>query len=68
MVVQVGDGGEGGADQGGGVGLVVAAFAADAVEELAAEREVGDEVYWRGGIRRGERGIWCCESFWVYVG
>lgn len=44
MVVEVGDGGKGCADEVGGVGLVVAAFAADAVEELAAEGEVGDEI------------------------
>lgn len=42
--VEVGDGGEGGQDQGGGVGFVVVALAADAVEELAAQGEVGDEV------------------------
>lgn len=45
VIVQVGDGGEGGADQVRGVGFEVAAFAADAVEEFAAEGEVGDEVY-----------------------
>lgn len=44
VVVEVGDGGEGGAHQVGSVCLVVATLAADAVEELAAEGEVGDEV------------------------
>ena len=42
--VEVGDSGEGGEDQGGGVGFIVVTFAADAVEELAAQGEVGDEV------------------------
>jgi len=44
VVVQVGDGGEHRADEVCGVGLVVAALAADAVEELSPEREIGDEV------------------------
>ena len=49
VVVQVGDGGEGGADQVRCVGFVVVAFAADAVEELAAEGEVGYKVDCLGG-------------------
>jgi hypothetical protein len=44
VVVEVCDGREGCADQVRCVGLEVGAFAADAVEELAAEGEVGDEV------------------------
>ena len=40
MVVEVGNGRESGADEVGGVGFVIGAFAADAVEELAAEGEV----------------------------
>lgn len=36
MVVQVGDSREGGSNEVGGVGFVVAAFAADSVEELTA--------------------------------
>ncbi len=44
MVVEVCNSGEGSAHEFGSVGLVVRAFAADAVEELAAEGEVGDEV------------------------
>jgi hypothetical protein len=44
VVVEVCNGREGCADQVRGVGLEVGAFAADAVEELAAESEVGDEV------------------------
>ena len=45
VVVEIGDGGECGADQVGGVRLVVGAFPADAVEELAAEGQVGDQIY-----------------------
>lgn len=44
MVVKVGDGGEGRADEVCCVAFVVAAFPAYAVEEFAAEGEVGDEV------------------------
>jgi hypothetical protein len=44
VVVEVCDGREGCADQVCGVGLEVGALAADAVEQLAAEGEVGDEV------------------------
>ena len=44
VVVQVCDGREGCADQVRCVGLEVGALAADAVEQLAAESEVGDEV------------------------
>lgn len=44
VVVQVGDGRERRADEVGGVGFVVGALAADAVEELAAEGQVRDEV------------------------
>lgn len=46
VVVEVSNGGEGGADEISSVGLVVAALAADTVEELTAEREVGYEVYY----------------------
>ncbi len=46
MVVEVGDGGEGCADEVCGVGFVVASLSAYAVEELAAEGEVRDEVDW----------------------
>ena len=45
VVVKVGDGGESGSDEVRGVRLVVGAFPADAIEELAAECEVGYEVY-----------------------
>jgi hypothetical protein len=44
VVVKVGDCGEGGTDEVRSVGLVVGAFAADAIEELAAEGEVSDKV------------------------
>jgi hypothetical protein len=44
VVVEVCDGREGCADQVCGIGLEVGALAADAVEEFAAESEVGDEV------------------------
>jgi hypothetical protein len=44
VVVEVCDGREGCADQVRCVGLEVGALAADAVEELAAKGEVGDEV------------------------
>lgn len=44
VVVEVCDGAEGGSDQIGGVRLVVGALAADAIEELATEGEVRDEV------------------------
>jgi len=44
VVVEVCDGREGCADQVRCVGFKVGALAADAVEELAAESEVGDEV------------------------
>jgi hypothetical protein len=44
VVMEVCDCGESGTDQVGGVGFVVAAFAADSVEEFAAECEVGYEV------------------------
>ena len=44
VIVQVGDGRESGTDEVGGVGLVVGALAADAVEELAAQREEMNRV------------------------
>ena len=44
VVVEVSDGGEGGADEFGGVGFVVASFPAYTVEEFTAEGEIGDEV------------------------
>ena len=46
MVVEVGDRGEGCADQVCGVGFVVAAFSAYPIEKFAAESEVGDKVDW----------------------
>ena len=46
MVMEIRNGREGGTDEVGGVGFVVGAFSADAVEKLAAECEVGDEIYW----------------------
>ena len=45
VVVEVGDGAEGGSYQVGGVRLVVGALAADAIEELTAKGEVRDEVH-----------------------
>ena len=44
VVVQVSHRTQGRPDEVRGVGFVVAAFPADAVEELATEGEVGDEV------------------------
>jgi hypothetical protein len=44
VVVEVCDGREGCADQVRCVGFEVGAFAADAVEQFAAESEIGDEV------------------------
>lgn len=46
MVVEVGDGGEGCADEIRSVGFVVTTFSAYPVEEFAAESEVSDEVDW----------------------
>ena len=45
MVVQIGHGGEDGADQVCSVRLIVAAFATDAVKEFPAQREIGDKIY-----------------------
>jgi hypothetical protein len=45
VVVEICDGGEGRADQVCSVRLVVVALTTYAVEQLAAEREVGYEVY-----------------------
>lgn len=42
VVVEVGYGGEDGSDEVRGVGLVVATFSTDAVEEFSPESEVGD--------------------------
>ena len=51
VVVEVCNGGEGCADKVRGVGFVVASFPTYAVEELAAESEVGDEVdCWKGTL------------------
>jgi len=44
VVVQIGDGGEGGSNQVGGIRLVVVALAADAIEQLAAEGKVRHQV------------------------
>lgn len=44
MVVQVGDSGESCSNEVGSVGLVVIAFAANAVKELPAKSKVSDEV------------------------
>ncbi len=44
VVVEVRYGGEGGSDKVGSIRLVVTAFAAYAVEEFAAEGEVGNEI------------------------
>ncbi len=46
MVVEVGDGGEGGANKISGVGFVVAAFTAYSVEKFAAEGQVGNKIDW----------------------
>ena len=45
MVVEIGDCGERGSNEVGGIGFVVGAFTAYAIEELAAQREICDEVY-----------------------
>lgn len=45
MIVQVGDGRQDSANEVRSVGFEVAAFTTDAIEELSAQREVGDEVY-----------------------
>lgn len=44
VVVEICDGGERRSDQVGGIRLVVIAFPADAIEQLASERQVGHEV------------------------
>ena len=44
VVVEVGDGAEGGSDQIRSIRFVIGAFAADAIEQLAAKGEVRDEV------------------------
>lgn len=46
VVMEVGNGRQGGSDQLGCVGFKVGAFATDAIEELTAKCEVGHEVYW----------------------
>ena len=49
VVVEVCNSGEGCPNKVGGVGFIVASFPTYAVEELAAESEVSDEVdCWRG--------------------
>src|SRR5699024_9763330 len=45
MVVQISHCGEDRADEVCSVGLVVAAFTADAVEQLSSESEIGDQVH-----------------------
>ena len=47
VIVQVGDGRQDGADEIRGVGLEVAAFTTDAIEELSTQREISNEVYCR---------------------
>ena len=44
VVVQIGDGGKSCSNEIGSVGLVVVSLAADAVEQFAAKRKVGDKV------------------------
>lgn len=61
MVVQIGDGRKGGAHELRRVGLVVVALAADAVEELAAEGEVGDEVDCGRGVSGTGGCVWRAE-------
>lgn len=56
MVVEVGDGGEGRADEVCGVAFEVASFPAYPVEELTPEGEVGDEVDWKEFSIDGFRG------------
>jgi hypothetical protein len=46
VVVEIRDGRESGSNEVRSVGFVVIAFSADAVEQLAAERKIGDEVDW----------------------
>lgn len=45
MIVQVCDGGESGSNQVRSVSLIIGAFATDAIEELAAKGEVGNEIH-----------------------
>jgi hypothetical protein len=54
VVVQVRDGGQCRADQVRRVALVVAALAAYAVKQLAAQRQVGDEIYLCGKEMEGK--------------
>jgi hypothetical protein len=49
VVVEVCDSGQGCTHEVGRVGLVIVAFATDAVEELASKREVSDKVDCRDG-------------------
>jgi hypothetical protein len=44
VVVQIGDSGEGSPDEVGSIGLVVVSFAADAVEQLASQSKISDQV------------------------
>jgi hypothetical protein len=44
MVVQIGDSREGGPNEVGSVGLVVVSFATDAVEQLASQSKISDQV------------------------
>jgi hypothetical protein len=44
MVVEICNGGEGRAHEIGGVGFVVVTLSADAVEQLASKRKIGDQV------------------------
>lgn len=46
VIVQVSNGRECGADKVGGVGFVIRAFTTYAIEELAAESKIGNQIDW----------------------
>jgi len=56
MVMQVGDGGENGAHQVCSIRFKVRALATDAVKQLAAEGEIGDQIHCNVSDERGSRG------------
>lgn len=47
MVMKIGYRREGRSDEICSVGLVVAAFSTDPIEQLAAQSEVCDQIYWK---------------------
>lgn len=44
MVVEICNGGESGTDKISGIGLVVASFAADSIEELTSKSQIRNEI------------------------